>query len=157
MNDENVDRELILVHDIVEDAPATSVNGFTNDDALLDMFWHVCGRESDAWLLQIMGILPEWWRPVHLVRAMNLGTSADLEDQPHQDALSRWDNMTVGERRRMRYGWRVVPTLGGGRIYRTHDPRMPMFVEPEVQAILDEMPVKVLGPSLPYPRALTAA
>jgi hypothetical protein len=151
-DEDRVDRELIMVHDITEESTASVVNGFTGDDPLLDMFWYACGRESDAWLLQIMGLLPEWWQPVHRVLARNLDRSHDLEDRPHEDALSRWDDMTVGERRRLRYGWRVIPTMDGGRIYRVADRRAPLIADAHIQVILDEMQVKELGPAETYPR-----
>lgn len=152
-------RELVLVHDELESDPTTTVlTGFTGDDALLDMFWYAYGRESDAWLLHIMGLLPDWWQPVHAVMASHMERVEDLVEDPHRDALTRWDDMTLGERRRLRYGWRVVPTIdGGGRIYRVSDRRESILADASIQAILDEMPVPALGPSEVYPRLAISA
>lgn len=149
------ERELVIVYEDRE--PVIVASGFTSDAHVHDMFAYLSGRESDAWLLHIMGLLPPWWQQVSQVQANNLDLGT-LEDTPHEDALARWDDMTTGERRRLRYGWRVVPTGDGGRIYRVLDRYAPIIIpDPDVQLILDEMEVKALGPSLSYPRQLVSA
>lgn len=117
-------RELwVVFHDTSE--LELVVDGMTTDDALLNMFHSIHGRESDAWLLSIMGQLPDWWRLIDTIRTRGMTGRRNQSAKPRDDAQLRWKETEARERVTFQRGWRVIQGRDGGGnvIYRVpNDP-----------------------------------
>lgn len=125
--------------------PELIVEGATTDVGILALAENVHGRESDAWLLSLMGQLPDWWRLVDTVLATNLTESIDQEMKPGDDARQRWEGVSVRERVALQRGWRVVQGREGGHlIYRV--PNDPGMIQPVPVADLEIVPIPTQTP-----------
>lgn len=143
-------RELLYTyHRTVE--PVYIATGVTTDSGLMDMYGHVLGMESDAWLLEKLGLLPDWWQLVDIIEARNLTNFPDMNERPEADADQRLNDPDLSpyDRAVLKRGWRVMQTSGGGRIFRLPD-RTPIIRDIKVIAVLDSLPIKDLGPTEPY-------
>jgi hypothetical protein len=143
-------RELLLTY-LGEEEPVLYLDGITTDHGILEIFLGICGRESDAWLLRNLGLLPEWWRLVTKIQVCNLATHPDDEDRPEKDAQLRLADLTELERDNLRYGWRVHRTEEGGRILRSVDRRRPIQADPVLMMGLERVQRPVLGEHAVWP------
>lgn len=144
-------RELLLTY-LGEKEPVLFLDGLTTDHGALQIFCTVWSRESDAWLLHKLGLLPTWWRLVSSVSVHNLMHLPDEEMEPEPDAIMRLADLSEPERDALRYGWRVQRTSnGGGRITRRVDRRRPIEADPLLVMSLDRIERPVLGPMHVWP------
>lgn len=105
--------------------PELVVDGFTNDRGALIVKGNMLGHQVNAWLLSIMGQLPNWWRLVHEIQARNLADTDDEFDRPRYEATQLWKSSSPKERMSLQRGWRVIQgPAGGGQIYRVPNDRL---------------------------------
>lgn len=149
--EEEGNRELLATYH-GSPVPVVLLDGVTTDHGMLAIFTTIYSRESDAWLLHKLGLLPAWWQLVTSISVRNLAHLPDEEVEPEPDAQLRLADLTEPERDALRYGWRVQRTSdGGGRIMRRVDRRRPIEVDPILMMGLAKVPRPVKGPLSVWP------
>lgn len=106
-------RELWVVYEDTGEKELV-VDGVPTDRHILDMYYSIFGRESDAWVMHTVDLLPDWWRLVSKVQVRNLTEHRGRSAKPHDDAVTRWEGASPRERVTMQRGWRVVRGRDGG-------------------------------------------
>lgn len=143
-------RELLLVYQGQKE-PEVILDGVTTDHGMLMIYHNIIAREADAWLLHKLGLLPDWWRLVNIVRVRHLAEYQDSYTHPEVHAQRRLADLSEPERDALRYGWRVHRTKSGGRITRRVFERKPIQTDPAFEMGLRRVQRRALGPSTPWP------
>lgn len=143
-------RELLVTY-LGGQGPEVVLDGVTTDHGILMIYNNIIARESDAWLLRKLGLLPDWWRLATAVHVRHLSEFRDTYTHPEALAQRRLADLTEAGREELRYGWRVYQSGGGPRITRRADNRQPLQANSALLGSLNRVPRPVLGAHKPWP------
>lgn len=147
-------RELWVLYRDTPRIPELIVDGTTSDLRMLDLYHSLFKRESNAWLLHLMGQLPDWWRLINKVWLRNLTEHRNPGQKPMDPALHRWKSANARERIMLQRGWRVVQGVyGGHQIYQV-PPSRDTGNRVESSLVVEELEVTLIESAPPVTTSL---